>query len=103
MRPRDGIGPHRIISELPAGSLGRRFRTSVAGQAAIVEATRLRGDDEVVERAIRRVELMVEFDHPNLVPVIDAGMDGDVLYVVTPAPDHTALDTGAVADLTDLV
>ncbi len=93
------IGPHRVISELPAGSLGRRFLTSVAGRAAIVEATCLRGHDEIVDRAIRRLELMVGLDHDHLVPVLDAGVDGDLLFVVTPAPDRTAVDAAADVEL----
>ena len=93
------IGPHRVISELPAGALGRRFLTSVDARAAIVETTCLRGHDEVVERAIRRVEVMAALDHPHLVPVLDADLDGDVLFIVTPAPDRTALDAAAEVDL----
>ncbi len=76
--------------EIEPGSLGRRFRSDLDGRVVVVEAVPIRCDDELFERALRRIELMSTIAHPHLVPVLDAGLDADHLFLVTPAPDRTA-------------
>ena len=82
------LGGHELGEPLPDGSIGQRFRSIHRGRDVIVEATSIRGDDELFDRSIRRVELIGELDHVHLVPVLDVGLDHDHLLVVTPAPDE---------------
>lgn len=82
------IGPHRVADGPTPSVLGHRFR-DVTG-TRIIETTSLRCDQERFERALRRLEVLGQLDSPNLVPILDAGVDDDLLYVVTPSPDRTA-------------
>lgn len=90
------LGPYEHYGALPDSPLGARFRSARDGRDVVVETTSIRGDAEMFERAVRRIELMASVEHPHLVPVLDAGIDGDLLYLVTPAPERTAADIGAV-------
>ncbi|MEM9039601.1 MAG: protein kinase [Actinomycetota bacterium] len=82
------LGGHELGEPLRDGSIGQRFRAVRRGRDVIVEATSIRGDDELFDRSIRRIELIGELDHVHLVPVLDVGLDHDHLFVVTPAPDE---------------
>lgn len=84
------LGPCRISRELKPGSLGKRYCAEFDGQPAIVETVSMRCDDELFERALRRIEVMTMVDHPHLVPILYAGIERDQLYVVTPQPSATA-------------
>lgn len=84
------IGPYAVDTEIEPGSLGRRFSATFGGRAAIVEMISVHCDVELFERSIRRIELMTTVRHHHLVPILDAGLDRDDLYVVTPRPDRTA-------------
>lgn len=84
------IGRHDLCGELAAGSLGRRFRTNYNGRDAVLETISIRCEGELFDRALRRLELMTAVQHDHLVPVLDAGLDGDQLFIVTPQPERTA-------------
>ncbi len=88
------IGPHRVADDPMPSVLGHRFR-DVTG-TRIIETTSLRCDEERFERALRRLEVVDAIDSPHLVPILDAGLDGELLYVVTPSPDHTANELPAI-------
>jgi serine/threonine protein kinase len=84
------LGSYDLAAELPAGSLGRRFRTFFGYRPACIEVTSVSGEQELFDRSLRRIEIMATIEHPNLVPILDAGLDNDQLYLVTPEPDRTA-------------
>lgn len=90
MNRRRMMGSHILGDELDAGSLGRRFESLLNGQPVLVEVTPIRGEGELFERSLRRIEVMSSVEHNNLVPVLDAGLDGNSLYLVTPKPERTA-------------
>ncbi len=90
MKQPDILGPCRLLADLEPGSLGRRYRSMFDGQKAIVETTSIRGDGELFERSLRRIEVMTMVDHRHLVPILHAGIERDELFIVTPEPDMTA-------------
>lgn len=93
-RPRC-FGHHRVGAELEPGLLGRRFQTTVDQRPAVIEVVSVHTHHEVFERSLRRIEVMSAVHSPHLVPILDAGLDGDGLYVVTPAPSRLFDGIGA--------
>ena len=90
------LGRYRVDAEYDPGSLGRRFRSSWQGQGVVVESISIRCDEELFERSLRRIEVMTTVSHDHLVPILDAGLDGDQLFIVTPEPDGIAESTGPI-------
>ena len=93
------LGPYPLDVELEPGSLGRRFRSSLPGNEVVdvvVESVSVRCDEELFDRSLRRIELMAAISHDHLVPILDAGLDRDQLFIVTPLPDRTADGLGPV-------
>ena len=82
------IGPYERGIELQPGSLGRRFRSVADTRPVIVETVSIRSDGEIFERAVHRIEVMAQLRHKNLLPILDAGIDGNELFLVMPAPER---------------
>lgn len=83
------IGGYACVERLTDGALGYRFASQLDEQAVHVECLSLRHEDELFTRFCRRIELMTKLRHRHLVPLLDAGLDGDTLYIVTPQPQRS--------------
>lgn len=89
------IGSHQLDERLADGALGQRFRSNQYDRSGlIVEIVSIRSDEELFERCLRQITMMADVAHPNLVPIIDAGLDEDHLFFVTPQPEQTADQLG---------
>lgn len=96
-KPFSRIGGHVIDQQLTHGSLGPRFRTvRNDGSHLAIELVSIRSDEELFERCLGQLTAMAGLTHPNLVPVLEAGIDRDHLYVITPEPEETADHLGAI-------
>lgn len=88
------LGPFPLDAELDTGTLGSRFSTTFEGRDAIIECVALRSDDELFDRFVRHIEVLANIEHAHIVPLLDAGLDQDHLFIVTPMPDTTACQIG---------
>jgi len=89
------VGNYPIVEHLPHGALGPRFASLTAsGAQLIVELVAIRGDAELFERALRRLTVLATVRHKHLTPIIDAGLDADHFFLVTPRPRRTADEIG---------
>lgn len=80
--PTQQIGPYRISRVLGRGGMGVVYvGVTDEGQEAAVKvmAPELARNREFRERFLREAEIVV--DHPNVVPIYDAGAMGDLLYI----------------------
>jgi serine/threonine protein kinase len=82
-------GRYQIIRELGSGGMARVYLTRLAGAAGfekLVALKRIRpelsSDKESVEMFLREARVAAQLNHPNVVQVFDAGLDGNDLYLV---------------------
>ena len=80
------IGPFRLLSILGQGSMGIVFDAEDdEGRRVALKTIRPVGDRERSEQAAARFErearILQQLDHPGIVRLIDAGRDGDALYL----------------------
>ena len=84
-RPAQKIGGYRIEMEIGRGGMGVVYRAThmaLDKQVALkVIAEELAEDEGFRERFRREPKLAASIDHPNVIPVFDAGEDGDQLFV----------------------
>jgi eukaryotic-like serine/threonine-protein kinase len=90
------VGPYRIQALLGEGGMGKVFRAVREGAAEPVALkvmrSRLSTDDESRRRFLREARAAREVRHRHLVPVLDAGEDGDRRYLVMPYVPGRNLD-----------
>jgi eukaryotic-like serine/threonine-protein kinase len=90
------VGPYRIEALLGQGGMGKVFRAVREGEgepvALKVMRSRLAGDEESRRRFLREARAAREVRHRHLVPVLDAGEDGDRRYLVMPYVPGRNLD-----------
>ena len=90
------IGPYRIEALLGEGGMGKVFRAVRQGEtepvALKVMRSRLSGEEEPRRRFLREARAAGEVRHKHLVPVLDAGADGERRYLVMPYVPGCNLD-----------
>lgn len=96
-RPVTTVGTHQLDEQLSNGALGQRFRSLRKDRSAfIVEIVSIRSSEELFERCLRQITMMAEVAHRHLVPILDAGLDAEHLFFVTPEPEQTADQLGVL-------
>lgn len=92
------IGGYTVIRPIGAGGMGTVYLVAhprlPRHQALKVLASALGGDPSFRERFRREADLAARLDHPNIVSVQDAGVDGDVMWIAMQYVDGT--DTAAM-------
>lgn len=95
----DAVAGYHIGTVLDHGSLGSRALSQTpTGAEVIIEVISVTAEEELFERALRRIEVMSQHRHENLVPILDAGLHNDTLFIVTPKPDLLASDVGVLGE-----
>ncbi|MBT6154080.1 MAG: protein kinase [Planctomycetaceae bacterium] len=78
------LGRYQIQERLGAGAFGavfRAFDTQLDRQVALkVPQPATLGNQRAIERFLREAKASARLTHPNIVPVFDAGQDGDSYY-----------------------
>ena len=95
LAPGSEVAGCRIESIVGRGGMGvvyRATQVSLGRTVALkVIAPELASDSEFRERFKRESRLAASIEHPNVVPVYEAGETGDVLYLITRFVDGTDL------------
>ena len=84
-RPGDSLGPYRITRVIGRGRMGIVFEgTEGDGEpvALKVVTTELSQDEVFLRRFRREVKAAQKIEHPNVVPVLDDGVEGGLPYLV---------------------
>lgn len=104
-RPRSDV-PLRLM---PGALVARRYlvgdRLGAGASAEVVAALDLATDQRVALKSLREgidvamrrrfleeTRILAELDHPHLLPLLDAGLDGGQPYLVMPLVDGTSLE-----------
>jgi serine/threonine-protein kinase len=76
------IGRFELLGVLGRGGMGtvHRVRDGASGREVALKVVRT-GDASRASRLVREAELARRLDHPGIVPVLDGGRDGDVVFV----------------------
>jgi tol-pal system beta propeller repeat protein TolB len=88
------LGGYRIVSLVGRGGMGFVYRAETATGTPVaikVMAPEISGNPDFRERFIREADSVVE--HPNVVPVYEAGRSGDLLYIAMLLVDGPDLKT----------
>lgn len=84
-RPGDSVGPYRITRTIGRGRMGVVFEGVADGQEPVaikVVTTELSQDEVFVRRFQREVAAAQKISHPHVVPVLGAGEEGGLPYLV---------------------
>ena len=84
-RPGDSLGPYRITRVIGRGRMGIVFEGNEDGGQPValkVVTTELSQDDVFLRRFRREVKAAQKIEHPNVVPVLDDGVEGGLPYLV---------------------
>jgi serine/threonine protein kinase len=84
-RPGDSLGPYRITRVIGRGRMGVVFEGTEDGGEPValkVVTTELSQDEVFLRRFRREVKAAQKIDHPNVVPVLDDGVEGGLPYLV---------------------
>jgi serine/threonine protein kinase len=84
-RPGDSLGPYRITRVIGRGRMGIVFEGAEDGGDPValkVVTTELSQDDVFLRRFRREVKAAQKIEHPNVVPVLDDGVEGGLPYLV---------------------
>jgi serine/threonine protein kinase/Flp pilus assembly protein TadD len=87
-------GAYRVERELGGGGMARVFIAEEAalGRRVVVKILSLELFQELsVERFSREIKLLARLQHPNIVPVLSAGLLGDVPYYTMPLIEGESL------------
>jgi len=97
---------YRKIEELEPGGFGNviRVEDTESGEVVVLKELKpkLVPDDEVFSRFLREIEIMRQFDHPHVVPILDFDARANPPYYVMPSYDSSlraAVRSGAVNSL----
>jgi serine/threonine-protein kinase len=81
------LGRYRLEAELGRGGMGVVFRgrDELLQRSAAVKvlSAGLAGDEQFRLRFLREMRLASALEHPNVVPVYEAGLEGEHLYLAT--------------------
>src|SRR5205823_4945052 len=85
LEPGSEFAGHRIEEVVGHGGMGvvyRAVHVALGRTVALkILAPELAGNDEFQTRFRQESKLAASIDHPNVIPIFDAGEDGDSLYV----------------------
>jgi serine/threonine-protein kinase len=84
-RPGDSLGPYRITRVIGRGRMGIVFEGIEDGGSPVavkVVTTELSQDEVFLRRFRREVKAAQKIEHPNVVPVLDDGVEGGLPYLV---------------------
>src|SRR5215218_7869374 len=84
-RPGDSVGPYRITRTIGRGRMGVVFEGVADGMDPVaikVVTTELSQDEVFVRRFQREVAAAQKISHPHVVPVLGAGEEGGLPYLV---------------------
>ena len=98
-RPGDSLGPYRITRVIGRGRMGIVFEGTEDGGEPValkVVTTELSQDDVFLRRFRREVKAAQKIEHPNVVPVLDDGVEGGLPYLV-----QRLIPGGSLADRVD--
>jgi serine/threonine protein kinase len=105
-RPGDSVGPYRITRTIGRGRMGVVFEGVAEGGTPVaikVVTTELSQDEVFVRRFQREVAAAQKISHPHVVPVLGAGDEGGLPYLVQeliPGGSlHDRIATGGPLDL----
>jgi len=85
-RTKFSLGPYKIVDSIGRGGMGQVFKgehTILGRVVAVKVLPRHKSNPEAVENFLREIRAQARLDHPNLVRAYDAGLDGNVVYLVT--------------------
>ncbi len=89
-------GRYRVERLLGEGGMSRVFlaRDDVLGRRVAIKVMHAMGRDEDLRQEALRQEMraLSTLDHPNIVPLYDTGVDGDLAYLVMRHVDGRSLD-----------
>src|SRR4051794_28673748 len=95
------IGGYRVVEQIGRGGTSVVYRAEhvrLGRQAALKLMTRGLGEADFRERFLRESKLAASLDHPNIVPVYDAGETGDLLYIAMACVEGSDLKTLLVGE-----
>jgi serine/threonine-protein kinase len=77
-----------------AATVWRGFRADDADTPLAIKITHAAHarDEKLLRRFVREAETAAALEHPNIVPVLDWGMDGDHFYMVMPYVESLSLE-----------
>jgi serine/threonine protein kinase len=90
------LGGYRIVEPLGQGATSVVYlaeHVRLGRPAALKLLTPALGEADFRDRFLRESQLAASLDHPNIVPVYDAGEDGGLLYIAMAAVDGRDLKT----------
>lgn len=78
------VGRYELMEVIGQGAMGKVYRAFDPDLDRDVAIKVVRGlsTEQARARLLREGRALAKFDHPNVVPVYDVGMDGDVMFVV---------------------
>ena len=100
-RPGDSVGPYRITRTIGRGRMGVVFEGVADGREPVaikVVTTELSQDEVFVRRFQREVAAAQKISHPHVVPVLGAGEEGGLPYLVQALIAGGSLHDRLVAD-----
>ncbi|MGQ9504816.1 MAG: serine/threonine-protein kinase [Thermogutta sp.] len=80
------LGTYKIVDSIGRGGMGQVFKgehTLLGRVVAVKVLPRHKSSPQAVESFLREIRAQARLDHPNLVRAYDAGVDGNVVYLVT--------------------
>jgi serine/threonine protein kinase len=93
-RTKFALGPYIITDWIGQGGMGQVFKAvheMLGRESAVKVLPKFKASPEAIENFRREIRTQAKLDHPNLVRAFDAGIDGDVHYLVVEYVDGTDL------------
>src|SRR6266571_2931910 len=90
------LGGYRIVESLGRGGMSVVYRAEhvrLGRQAALKLLVPGLGEADFAQRFLRESQLAASLDHPNIVPVYDAGEQDGLLYIAMAYVEGTDLKT----------
>lgn len=82
------IGRFQISAQVGKGGFGivyAAYDPMLQREVAVkVPRAGLLGNTKLIERFVREVKAVASLEHPNILPVLDAGLDGNTPYLISP-------------------
>ena len=84
LNPGSSVGAYRVEALVGRGTTGAVYRASSGAESVALKVLRpeLAIDEMYRRRFLREVRIAQELRHPHLVEVLDAGADGETVYMV---------------------